>query len=106
MNPFHHHRFHDALTYYSLVLFYVDEDAVRHIMDELFSFASAGGNGSENPRAETMLCFTDSLKPFVDVPFSNEAMEFFEQNGAPAASFAMGWCRTLCPRCLFQGLSS
>ena len=60
-------------------------------MDELFSFARMGGNGSENPRAETMLCFTDSLKPFVDVPFSNEAMQFFEQNGMKLLQHRSRW---------------
>lgn len=39
------------------VLFYVNEDAVRNIMKDLFSFAEPGGNG-DSPRAETMLCFT------------------------------------------------
>uniref|UniRef100_A0A7S1Z823 Rieske domain-containing protein n=1 Tax=Ditylum brightwellii TaxID=49249 RepID=A0A7S1Z823_9STRA len=58
------------------VLFYVNEDAVRNIMNELFAFVRIGGNGGD-PRAETMLCFTDSLKPFVDVPFTNEARKFF-----------------------------
>ena len=39
------------------VLFYVNEDAVRNIMGEMFSFAQKGGNG-DDPRAETLLCFT------------------------------------------------
>ena len=42
------------------VLFYVDEDAVRNIMQELFNFCK-GGNG-DGPRAETMLCFTGKLR--------------------------------------------
>jgi O-methyltransferase involved in polyketide biosynthesis len=39
------------------VLFYVNEDAVRNILQELFSFAQPDGNGG----AETMLCFTGTL---------------------------------------------
>jgi len=39
------------------VLFYVNEDAVRNIMSELFAFAKKGGNG-DGSRAETLLCFT------------------------------------------------
>lgn len=39
------------------VLFYVNEDAIRNIMGELFEFSSIGGNGN-GPRAETVLCFT------------------------------------------------
>lgn len=39
------------------VLFYVNEDAVRNIMGDLFAFAKKGGNG-EDPSAETLLCFT------------------------------------------------
>ena len=39
------------------VLFYVNEDAVRNIMEDLFSFARRGGNGDDS-RAETLLCFT------------------------------------------------
>ena len=39
------------------VLFYVNEDAVRNFMMDLFKFAKKGGNG-ESPHAETLLCFT------------------------------------------------
>jgi len=46
-----------TLMVWEAVLFYVDEDAVRNIMKELFDFSKSGGNG-DNPRAETMLCFT------------------------------------------------
>ena len=42
------------------VLFYVNEDAVRNIMDELFAFARTGGNG-DDPSAETLLCFTGKI---------------------------------------------
>lgn len=42
------------------VLFYVDEGAVRNIMQELFDFSKVGGNG---PTAETMLCFTGKTIP-------------------------------------------
>jgi len=58
-----------TLFVWEAVLFYVNEDAVRNIMTELTDFTSS--------RTNSMLCFTDSLKPFVDVPFSNEVSSFF-----------------------------
>jgi methyltransferase (TIGR00027 family) len=39
------------------VLFYVNEDAVRNILQELFSFAQPGGNDG----AESMFCFTGTF---------------------------------------------
>jgi len=59
-----------TLFVWEAVLFYVNEDAVRNIMTELTDFTSS--------RTNSMLCFTDSLKPFVDVPFSNEVSSFFK----------------------------
>ena len=72
------------------VLFYVNESAIRNIMSDLFAFAQPGGNG-DSPKAETMLCFTDSLKPFVDVPFSNEAHNFFDKNGLELLDHRSRW---------------
>lgn len=72
------------------VLFYIDEDAVRNIMNDLFKFAQPGGNG-ESPRAETLLCFTDSLKPFVDVPFTNEANTFFKKHDLTLLEHRSRW---------------
>jgi len=63
---------------FEAVLFYVNEDAIRNIFDELSAFAQPGGNG-ENEKAETLICFTDSLKPFVDVPFTSETTTFFNR---------------------------
>jgi len=72
------------------VLFYVNEDAVRNIMNDFFEFASEGGNG-ESPRAETLFCFTDSLKPFLDVPFSNEARKWFDKNNMDLLQHRSRW---------------
>jgi len=71
------------------VLFYVNEDAIRNIMQEFFDFAN-GGNG-ESKRAETLFCFTDSLKPFLDVPFSNEARKWFDQNNMDLLQHRSRW---------------
>jgi len=71
------------------VLFYVNEDAIRNIMQDLFDFAK-GGNG-DSERAETLLCFTDSLKPFVDVPFTNEAQKFFHENNMDLLQHRSRW---------------
>ena len=97
------------------VLFYVDEDAVRNIMGELFDFAGPKGNAG----AETMLCFTgefvavcdniggfiepfshlqfmvrattDSLKPFVDVPFTSETNTWFSSRGVDLLQHRSRW---------------
>jgi len=71
------------------VLFYVNEDAVSNIMNEFFDFAN-GGNG-ESPKAETLFCFTDSLKPFLDVPFSNEARKWFDKNNMDLLQHRSRW---------------
>jgi len=72
------------------VLFYVNEDAVSNIIQEFFDFASEGGNG-ESARAETLFCFTDSLKPFLDVPFSNEARKWFDKNNMDLLQHRSRW---------------
>lgn len=71
------------------VLFYVNEDAIRNIMQEFFEFAN-GGNG-QSKRAETLFCFTDSLKPFLDVPFSNEARKWFDKNNMDLLQHRSRW---------------
>lgn len=65
-----------TLFVWEAVLFYVNEDAIRNIMRDLFDFCSPEGNQG----VESMLCMTDSLKPFVSVPFTNEARIFFDEN--------------------------
>lgn len=72
------------------VLFYVNEDAIRNIMEDFTTFASEGGNGNSE-RAETLICFTDSLKPFVDVPFSNEARKWFNKNNMDLLQHRSRW---------------
>lgn len=79
-----------TLLVFEAVLFYVDESAVRNIMQELFDFSQVGGNG-DDPRAQAMICFTDSLKPFVDVPFSNEARKFFASKGMDLLQHRSRW---------------
>jgi len=71
------------------VLFYVNEDAVSNIMNEFFEYAN-GGNG-ESERAETLFCFTDSLKLFLDVPFSNEARKWFDKNNMDLLQHRSRW---------------
>lgn len=79
-----------TLLVFEAVLFYVDESAVRNIMQELFDFTKLGGNG-DDPRAQGMICFTDSLKPFLDVPFSNEARQFFASRGMDLLQHRARW---------------
>jgi len=64
------------MHYAQAVLFYVDAPAVRAIMSEIEGFAN-GGNG-DSASAETLLCLTDSMKPFVDVPFTSETTKYFD----------------------------
>jgi len=67
---------------FEAVLFYVNEPAVRNIMQELFYYSKT---------VETMLCFTDSLKPFVDVPFTSQAKEFFDKGGVELLEHRARW---------------
>jgi len=72
------------------VLFYVNEDAVMNVMQEFFDFAKPGGNG-DSEKAETLFCFTDSLKPYLDVPFSNEARKWFDKNNMDLLQHRARW---------------
>ena len=60
---------------FEAVLFYVDAAAVTNIMNELSAFSA---DPLKPASAETMLCLTDSLKPFVDVPFTSETTKWFD----------------------------
>jgi len=51
---------------WNAALFYANEENIRNIIQYLFDFTKGGNEDSK--RAETLLCFTDSLKPFVDAP--------------------------------------
>jgi len=79
-----------TLFVWEAVLFYVNEDAIQNIFKELFSFSQKGGNG-DDPRAESMICFTDSLKPFVDVPFTSETSSFFSRNNLDLVQHRSRW---------------
>lgn len=70
------------------VLFYVNEDAVSNIFQEFFDFTK---NNGDSPKAETLFCFTDTLKPFVDVPFSNEARKWFNKNDMDLLQHRSRW---------------
>jgi len=70
------------------VLFYVNEDAVKNVIEEMFAFAKSG---EDDEQAETLFCFTDSLKPFLDVPFSNEARKWFDKNDLDLLQHRSRW---------------
>ncbi len=61
-----------TLFIWEAVLFYVDPPAIKNIFDDLFSFNKVPGHSTQSA-----LVFTDSLKPFVDVPFTSETDRFF-----------------------------
>lgn len=70
---------------FEAVLFYVDEKAINNLMSSIFKYA-------ENPKnGELMLCMTDSLKPAVDVPFTNAARNFFDENGMELLEHRSRW---------------
>jgi methyltransferase (TIGR00027 family) len=70
---------------FEAVLFYVNENAINNLMSSIFKYA-------ENPKnAELMLCMTDSLKPAVDVPFTNAARNFFDNNGMELLEHRSRW---------------
>ncbi|GMH87648.1 hypothetical protein TL16_g10921 [Triparma laevis f. inornata] len=62
-----------TLFIWEAVLFYVNELPKRKIFTELYTF-----NKSPTHNPNTAVCFTDSLKPFVDVPFTSETDGFFK----------------------------
>lgn len=70
---------------FEAVLFYVNENAINNLMGSIFKYA-------ENPKnGELMLCMTDSLKPAVDVPFTNAARNFFDDNGMELLEHRSRW---------------
>jgi len=79
-----------TLFVWEAVLFYVNDDAIRNIFQELFDFSQTGGNG-DSARAESMICFTDSLKPFVDVPFTSETSSYFSRNNLDLVQHRSRW---------------
>lgn len=72
-----------TLFVWEAVLFYVDEIAVRNIFNELTKYGDDNSN--------TMWCMTDSLQPFVQVPFSNEASQFFKGRNLQLLSHRSRW---------------
>ena len=70
---------------FEAVLFYVNEGAINNIMGSIFKYAESKKNG------ELMLCMTDSLKPAVDVPFTNEARTYFDSKGMDLVEHRARW---------------
>jgi len=70
---------------FEAVLFYVNEDAINNLMASIFKYAESSKNG------ELMLCMTDSLKPAVDVPFTNAARKFFDENNMELIEHRSRW---------------
>lgn len=70
---------------FEAVLFYVNENAINNLMSSIFKYA-------EDPKkGELMLCMTDSLKPAVDVPFTNAARNFFDENNMELLEHRSRW---------------
>ena len=62
-----------TLFIWEAVLFYVNESPKRRIFTELYTF-----NKSPERNENSAVVFTDSLKPFLDVPFTSETDRFFD----------------------------
>jgi len=64
------------------VMFYVNPRAIAALYADIFAFGE---------KAEAMYCFTDSMRPLVQGPFSDESMRFFDQQGATVLSHTARW---------------
>lgn len=64
------------------VMFYVDAPAIASLYNEIFNFGQ---------KTQAMYCFTDSMRPFVQGPFSDESTTFFKQQGAEVLSHTARW---------------
>ena len=53
-------------------MFYANPQAIARIYSDVFSFGE---------KTEAMYCFTDSMRPFVQGPFSDEIRNFFDAQG-------------------------
>jgi len=64
------------------VMFYVNPRAIAALYADIFAFGQ---------QAEAMYCFTDSMRPLVQGPFSDEITRFFDQQGATVLSHRARW---------------
>jgi len=64
------------------VLFYVNPQAIANLYNEIFTFGQ---------QAEAMYCFTDSMRPFVLGPFSDEIRRFFDAQGISILGHTSRW---------------
>lgn len=64
------------------VMFYVTPKAIANLYAEIFAF------GQET---EAMYCFTDSMRPFVQGPFSDEISTFMDKSGISVLSHKSRW---------------
>ena len=64
------------------VMFYVKPKAIANLYGEIFQFGQ---------QAEAMYCFTDSMRPFVQGPFSDEIMRFMDAQSVDVLSHTARW---------------
>ena len=64
------------------VMFYVNPKAIAALYADIFAFGE---------RTEAMYCFTDSMRPLVQGPFSDEIKRFFDAQGIELLSHQARW---------------
>jgi len=64
------------------VMFYVNPKAIANLYAEIFQFGQS---------AEAMYCFTDSMRPFVQGPFSDEITRFMDKQKVDVLSHTARW---------------
>jgi len=64
------------------VMFYVNPKAIAALYADIFAYGE---------QAEAMYCFTDSMRPLVQGPFSDEITRFFDQQGISVLSHRARW---------------
>ena len=63
-------------------MFYVNPKAIASLYGEIFNFGQS---------AEAMYCFTDSMRPFVQGPFADESIRFFDKQGVTLLAHQARW---------------
>jgi len=64
------------------VMFYVNPKAIANLYAEIFQFGQ---------KAEAMYCFTDSMRPFVQGPFSDEITRFMDKQSIDVLAHTARW---------------
>ena len=64
------------------VMFYVNPRAIASLYADIFNFGET---------AEAMYCFTDSMRPLVSGPFSDEIMRFMDQQNIDVLAHQARW---------------